>query len=141
MSATNSSADLGADALRWGGLGKTAWRVLRALRAANDGATAANLAGTLQMNSRTLRRALGRLQDAGAAQCIGDTWHCVAVDLKPVAQKLGTDGAGERQREQHRNQRLAYRELLEVRRCRRQRSARRPAPARDGHSPSEEEPS
>ena len=141
MNVTDVSADLGADVLRWGALGKTAWRVLRALRAAKDGATAVNLATTLQMNSRTLRRALGRLQDAGMAQPIGDTWHWVAVDLKLVAQKLGTDGAGERQREQHRNQRLAYRELLEGRRRRRQRSARGRAPSRDGHSPSEEEPS
>jgi hypothetical protein len=133
VSVKNSSLDLGADAFRWGALGKTGWRILRALDALK-GATSAELVSTLKMNpkTRTLARALGRLRNAGVIQCIDGVWRAVDVDLKAVAQTLEIDGAGERQREQHAEQRIGYRTALEARRRRRERARyRRPRPDDD----------
>lgn len=130
MSVTDlSTTPPAADAYRWGGLGKTAWRVRRALERAGS-ATMAELRVQLQMNPRTLRRSLGRLHAVGAAELADGVWHPVAVDLQVVARELGTDGAADRQREAHREQRLAYRELLGWRRRRRERSrSRQPPPS------------
>jgi hypothetical protein len=56
----------------------------------------------------------------------------VASDFKVIAAALGKDGAGERQREQHTEQRSAYRTVLEARRRRHARArSHRPHPDED----------
>jgi hypothetical protein len=55
-----------------------------------------------------------------------------------IADTLGTDGAAERQREEHREQRLAYRELLTFRRKRREQSRARGLHSRGHQAPPDE---
>lgn len=113
-------AHIGADVFRWGGLGKSAWRVWRILPF-SVGTTRGELAGRLpHMHHTTLGRALQRLEQHGLARSDGaGMWRRVVANLDQVARRVGTAGARERQREQHAQQRLVYRHLSATRRTRR----------------------
>jgi len=97
------------DVFRWRGLGKSSWRVWRALGLAAAGIREAELVGRLGMSAKTVRRALHRLKRHGLAQRDdAGCWHHRARDVDEVARELGIAGTGERQRRAHQQQRQAY---------------------------------
>ena len=111
-----SDSHVAADAFRWGVLGKSAWRVWRLLP--TDGATTvAAIADALGLHPITVRRVVCRLAAHGLARrCDAKGWQRLHRDLDEVAGALGKLGAGQRQREQHAEQRAEYRELMARRR-------------------------
>jgi hypothetical protein len=117
---SDQNLSVGADAFRWRGLGKTAWRVWAALPRQCPGISADTLRSQLRINSRTLRRVLLRLHKYGLAEIDGSgRWRALERDLDEVAEEVGRDGVGERQREFHRAERLLYRVARQRRDARR----------------------
>lgn len=112
-----------ADAFRWGGLGKTAWCVWGLLPTAEaEGTTVAALAAAQDSHPSTVRRTLARLVVHGLARGHGSgPWHRGEADVNEVARRLGNAGAGQRQRDQHAEQRRVYQDFM-IARDRRTRS-------------------
>ncbi len=85
-----ASGDLGADMARWGGLGKSTVRVLRAV--ASGTGDPAVLAERLGVGLSTVRAHLRKLKDAGLVACEKSSWRALDHDPDAVARRFGTAG-------------------------------------------------
>jgi len=102
-----SSSFLLPDAFRQGGLGRSAFEVLRALEA--EGLRAKELAQKTGRHVQTIRKSLKRLHEFGYARKSCGKWYGIPIekiDLPELARKVGMSGARKRQREQHKADRL-----------------------------------
>lgn len=108
------AAFLSDDVWRTRGLGKTGRETLRAVTAHPDltAPEVAKLAGCSDDTARRLLRRMARLVDPLTGEVIrlvaqdGKRWRALAVaDWQAVARAVGTDGAGERQKQRHERER------------------------------------
>ena len=109
---------LGHDAFRWSGLGKTGADIFFALKAL-DQASVAELAEATGRAKPTVYRKLKLMEGLLMAEHLGQgQWRALEVDLDSVAEVLGTAGQGERQHERHVQDRRLHRLILEPRKAR-----------------------
>jgi len=102
------------DAFRWAGLGKTGCQVYTVLHERGR-LTVAELATMTGRCRRTVKRKLAAMEELNLVTPFRDgEWMPSELgSLQEAAEALGTDGAGERQRDRHERQRALHR--LELR--------------------------
>lgn len=100
------------DAFRWRGLGKSAGEIWVSLQ--DEPSSTDALARITGRHKKTVCRALERMQTLEMVQHVGDVWQALPVDLDAIAERIGTAGIGERQKEQHRRERRIHRRELEL---------------------------
>ncbi|MGI8897880.1 MAG: hypothetical protein ACR2IB_05745 [Pyrinomonadaceae bacterium] len=102
-----SSSFLLPDAFRQGGLGRSAFEVLRALE--GEGLRPKELSQKTGRHVQTIRKSLKRLHEFGYARKSCGKWHGTPIekiDLPELARKVGMSGARKKQREEHKAERL-----------------------------------
>lgn len=95
------------DAFRQGGLGRSAFEILKGLEGGS--LRAKELAVKTGRHVQTVRKSLKRLQEFGYARKSHGKWWGLAIekiDLLELAKIVGTSGARRKQREQHKAERL-----------------------------------
>lgn len=95
------------DAFRQGGLGRSAFEVLRALEA--DGLPTKELAKRTGRHVQTIRKSLHRLRTLGYTRKSDGKWFGTPIekiDLLELARQLGMSNAGKTQHEKHKAERL-----------------------------------
>ncbi|MBD3328467.1 hypothetical protein GF340_04140 [Candidatus Peregrinibacteria bacterium] len=109
------------DIYRTAGVGKTGHRILKTLENA-DWLTAQHVAKSSGIPYRTVKRKLNHLRDLDAVFTDGKvrgTSYKLKMKMNPeglkeLAQKLGVDGKGERERAEHKRDRKRYREYMAI---------------------------
>ena len=101
------------DTFRWYGLGKTGGEVLAALEAMEQGTVKEIIAATGR-HRNTIQRKLKTMAELGMVERVSAyVWRFVGGDLDAAAEELGTSGVGERERQQHEQDRQDHRQSLE----------------------------
>ena len=101
------------DTFRWYGLGKTGGEVLAALEAMEQGTVKEIIAATGR-HRNTVQRKLKTMAELGMVERVSAyVWRFVGGDLDAAAEELGTSGVGERERQQHEQDRQDHRQSLE----------------------------
>ena len=103
-----ATTGFGADVWRWSGLGKVAARIWCALE--NPEMTIDNLCSLLGVTRRTVRQHLARMERLGLVRRDGLRWVPAGDPgaSERAASILGVLGTGERQRQRHRAERIAF---------------------------------
>jgi DNA-binding transcriptional regulator GbsR (MarR family) len=115
---TDRLSQLGHDAFRWGGLGKTGADIYFALKA-RDQASVAELAEATGRARATVCRKLKLMESLCMVEHLEKgEWRAIDVELDSVAKALGTAGQSERQHERHVQDRWLQRLFLEPKRAR-----------------------